>query len=220
ESLDDRAVLRTTKPDAESIPLGGDLPALGQAFKESGSNRRVAGESELLIIERRHESEFAQRNALGCGGMVATYADHQVTVPLKHTDVQASVAGYISTVNVTQQFNNPYDSKIEAVYVFPLPDNAAVSDFLMTIGDRTIRGIIREREQAEQIYAAARAQGYVASLMTEERPNIFTQKVANIEPGKAIDINIRYYSTLTYSDGGYEFFFPMVIGPRFNPPGT
>jgi Ca-activated chloride channel family protein len=90
----------------------------------------------------------------------------------------------------------------------------------MTIGDRTIRGIIREREQAEQIYAAAKAQGYVASIMTEERPNIFTQKVANIEPGKAIDINIKYYSTLTYSDGGYEFFFPMVVGPRFNPAGT
>jgi Ca-activated chloride channel family protein len=176
--------------------------------------------TELWIIQRTHEHEWASRNAVGCGGMVTTWKDHEVTVPLKHTDVNASVSGYISTVNVTQKFENPYDGKIEAVYVFPLPENAAVSDFLMTIGDRTIRGIIREREQAEQIYAAARAQGYVASLMTQERPNIFTQKVANIEPGKAIDINIRYYSTLTYSDGGYEFFFPMVVGPRFNPGGT
>jgi Ca-activated chloride channel family protein len=106
------------------------------------------------------------------------------------------------------------------VYVFPLPQNAAVNEFVMTVGDRKIRGIIREREKAEQIYAAARAQGHVAALMTQERANIFTQKVANIEPGKQIDINIRYFNTLQYDHGSYEFVFPMVVGPRFNPPAT
>ncbi|MCP4509710.1 MAG: hypothetical protein GY826_25320, partial [Fuerstiella sp.] len=119
---------------------------------------------------------------------------------------------------MTQQFHNPYDSKIEAVYVFPLPQSAAVNEFVMTVGDRKIRGIIREREKAEQIYAAAKSQGHVAALMTQERPNIFTQKVANIEPGKKIDIRIRYFNTLRYDDGAYEFVFPMVVGPRFNPP--
>jgi Ca-activated chloride channel family protein len=121
---------------------------------------------------------------------------------------------------VTQQFHNPYSSKIEAVYVFPLPENAAVNEFVMTVGERKIRGIIREREQAEKIYNEARSQGHVASLLTEERPNIFTQKVANIEPGKQIDINIRYFNTLRYDDGAYEFVFPMVVGPRYNPPAT
>ena len=106
------------------------------------------------------------------------------------------------------------------MYVFPLPQNAAVNEFVMTIGDRHIRGIIREREEAEQIYAEARQQGYVASLLTQERPNIFTQSVANIEPGKQIDIDINYFHTLAYDDGGYEFVFPMVVGPRFNPPGS
>src|SRR5262249_6577845 len=62
--------------------------------------------------------------------------------------------------------------------------------------------------------------GYVASLMTQERPNIFTQSVANIEPGRQIDITIRYYNTLAYADGWHEFRFPMVVGPRFNPPWT
>ena len=119
----------------------------------------------------------------------------QVPVPLKHTAVEGNIDGYIATVDVTQQFHNPYDSKIEAVYVFPLPQNAAVNEFIMTVGDRKIRGIIREREKAEQIYAAAKAQGHVAALMTQERPNIFTQKVANIEPGKQIDIKIRYFNT-------------------------
>src|SRR5690606_27027528 len=89
----------------------------------------------------------------------------------------------------------------------------------MTIGDRRIRGIIREREEAERIYHDARAQGYTASLLTQERPNVFTQKVANIEPGKQIDVNIKYFHTLAYADGWYEWVFPMVVGPRFNPPG-
>ncbi|MHC4532921.1 MAG: VIT domain-containing protein, partial [Planctomycetota bacterium] len=121
-------------------------------------------------------------------------------------------------VDVTQKFHNPYDEKIEAVYVFPLPQNAAVNEFVMVIGKRRIRGIIRERKEAEEIYRQARSQGYVASLLTQERPNIFTQKVANIEPGKNIDVNIKYFNTLAYVDGWYEFIFPMVVGPRFNPP--
>jgi Ca-activated chloride channel family protein len=140
-------------------------------------------------------------------------------LPLKHTDVKAKVSGYIATVEVVQQFQNPYSEKIEAVYVFPLPQNAAVNEFIMVIGQRRIRGIIRERQEAEKIYKEARRQGYVASLLTQERPNIFTQKVANIEPEKQIDVHIKYFNTLAYADGWYEFVFPMVVGPRFNPPG-
>src|SRR5688572_1086875 len=157
----------------------------------------------------------------GSGSLMTRLRDSQtpVPVPLKHTDVKASIAGYVATVDVTQQYHNPYSGKIEAVYVFPLPANAAVNEFLMTIGERKIRGIIRERAEAEQIYKAARAQGHVASLMTQERPNVFTQSVANIEPGKQIDVNVKYFHTLEYVDGWYEYVFPMVVGPRFNPPG-
>ncbi|MBN1846094.1 MAG: VWA domain-containing protein [Sedimentisphaerales bacterium] len=157
----------------------------------------------------------------GSGCLMAKLPDQdkQVALPLRHTDVQARITGYIASVDVTQNFHNPYDAKIEAVYVFPLPQNAAVNDFVMTIGDRTIRGIIRERQEAEQIYAAARREGHVASLLTQERPNIFTQKVANIEPKKQIDVRIHYFNTLAYVDGWYEFVFPLVVGPRFNPPG-
>jgi len=145
--------------------------------------------------------------------------EKEIPLPLKHTNVKGQISGYIATVQVTQQFHNPYDEKIEAVYVFPLPQNAAVNEFIMIIGERRIRGIIRERKEAERIYREARRQGYVASLLTQERPNIFTQKVANIEPGKEIDVNIKYFNTLAYVDGWYEFIFPMVVGPRFNPPG-
>ncbi|MCX6929069.1 MAG: VIT domain-containing protein [Verrucomicrobia bacterium] len=132
---------------------------------------------------------------------------------------RASISGYIGAVEVTQQFLNPYSSKIEAVYVFSLPHNAAINEIILVIGERRIRGIIRERQEAEQIYKEDKRQGYVASLLTEERPNVFTQSVANIEPGKQIDVNIKYFHTLEYADGWYEFVFPMVVGPRFNPPG-
>jgi Ca-activated chloride channel homolog len=155
----------------------------------------------------------------GTGALMAKVEEKQVAMPLKHTDVHASVRGYIGTVEVTQQFLNPYSGKIEAVYVFPLPHNAAVNEFIMTIGERRIRGIIRERQEAEQLYQDAKRQGYVASLLTEERPNVFTQSVSNIEPGKEIDVRIKYFHTLEYVDGWYEFVFPMVVGPRFNPPG-
>ncbi|MHC4752210.1 MAG: VIT domain-containing protein [Planctomycetota bacterium] len=157
----------------------------------------------------------------GCGAMLAKLVkeDKEIPLPLKHTDVKGQISGYIASVEVTQQFHNPYDEKIEAVYVFPLPQNAAINEFIMVIGERRIRGIIRERKEAERIYKQAKRQGHVASLLTQERPNIFTQKVANIEPGKKIDVNIKYFNTLAYVDGWYEFVFPMVVGPRFNPPG-
>ena len=175
---------------------------------------------EIWIIARSSDSTTQPSDEYpGSGALMAKVEQKEVPMPLKHTDVKASVVGYIGAVEVTQQFQNPYDQKIEAVYVFPLPHNAAVNEFIMTIGDRRIRGIIRERKEAEQIYQEAKQQGYVASLLTEERPNIFTQSVANIEPGKEIDVDIKYFQTLDYADGWYEFVFPMVVGPRFNPPG-
>lgn len=144
----------------------------------------------------------------------------EIPLPLQHTDVHATISGYIGTVDVEQQFQNPYDEKIEAVYLFPLQEKAAVSEFVMTIGERKIRGILREKEEARQIYEDARAQGYRASLLVQHRPNVFEQKVANIEPGKRIDVNIRYFHTLAYEDGWYSFVFPTVVGPRYNPVGS
>lgn len=183
-------------------------------------------DEEVWVIARAPEDRVAPRSDAplpGEGQLMAQRNENGhatlVPVPLKHTDVNASVIGYIASVDVQQQYQNPFNEKIEAVYVFPLPQNAAVNDFLMTVGDRRIRGIIRERHEAEQIYQQAKSQGYVASLLTQERPNVFTQAVANIEPGKRIDIDIRYFNTLAYVDGSYEFVFPMVVGPRFNPPG-
>lgn len=138
-------------------------------------------------------------------------------VALRHTDVNATVRASIAEVNVRQQYHNSFSQAIEAEYVFPLPDDAAVNGFVMTIGARKIRGVIREKEEAEQIYAEARALGYRAALLTQQRPNIFTQRVANIAPGESIDIDITYFHTLAYRDGEFDFHFPMTILPRYNP---
>ena len=137
--------------------------------------------------------------------------------PLKHTDVKAQISGFLSRVTVTQEFENPFKEKIEAVYTFPLPQNAAVDDMTMLVGNRTVRGKILRREEAEAVYEAAKNNGQTASLLNQERPNIFTQSVANILPGETIKITINYVETLKYEDGSYEFVFPMVVGPRYVP---
>jgi len=223
--------LYETQPSSPGMSVKGRPLALAEQESRGSTSGRITFElmpgEELWVIARGTTSrqdtpQDPEAAPPGSGCLMATLPNETkaVPVPLKHTSVNGTIDGYIATVDVTQQFHNPYSSKIEAVYVFPLPDNAAVNEFVMTVGERKIRGIIREREQAEKIYNEARAQGHVASLMTEERPNIFTQKVANIEPGKQIDINIRYFNTLQYDDGAYEFVFPMVVGPRYNPPAS
>ncbi len=177
---------------------------------------------ELLVVERK-AGPFApsgQQQEPKGGELRAKQGTQTVPLPLKHTDIAAQVALSIASVRVRQQYHNPYDGKIEAVYVFPLPHDAAVRDFIMVIGERKIRGVIRERAEAEKIYAEAKSQGKVASLLTQDRPNIFTQSVANIEPGKQIDVEITYFHALPFAHDSYEFHFPMVVGPRYNPPGT
>ncbi|MFQ5608919.1 MAG: VIT and VWA domain-containing protein [Woeseiaceae bacterium] len=188
----------------------------------------VNPEEEVWIIAQpaAYADETAQDDSPGTGSMVAEFPvddggdPQKIPLPLKHTAVNAQIDGYISAVNVKQTFENPYATRIEAVYLFPLPEKSAINEFVMTIGDRRIRGILREKEEAREIYEQARSQGYRASLLVQHRPNVFEQKVANIEPGKSIDIDIKYFHTLTYNDGWYSFVFPTVVGPRFNPPGT
>ena len=137
--------------------------------------------------------------------------------PLKHTDVSIQISGPLARAEVTQQFENPYSDKIEAVYTFPLPQNAAVDDMSLTFGERVVKGKIKKREEARAIYEAAKRRGNVAGLLDQERPNIFTQSVANILPGESISITISYVQTLSYDGGVYSVVFPMVVGPRYIP---
>jgi Ca-activated chloride channel family protein len=143
--------------------------------------------------------------------------DTTFELPLMHTDVDAEISGFIADVAVHQLYSNPFEEPIEVVYLFPLPDSAAVDDMQMRIGDRVIIGEIKRRAEAKQIYEAARDAGKTAALLDQERPNVFQQSVANILPGESIEITIHFVQRLDYEDGGYEWVFPMVVGPRFIP---
>ena len=135
--------------------------------------------------------------------------------PLKQTEVKAKIAGNISRVEVVQKFENPFPESLEAVYVFPLPDEAAVDDMEIKIGDRTIKADIKRRDQAVEIYQRARQEGRTAGLLEQERDNIFTQSLANVKPGEKIEVRIRYTESLKFAGGDYEFVFPTVVGPRY-----
>ncbi|HMG76839.1 MAG TPA: TonB-dependent receptor [Pyrinomonadaceae bacterium] len=137
--------------------------------------------------------------------------------PLKHTDVKTEISGFLARVIVTQQFENPFADKIEAVYTFPLPQAAAVDDMTIVVGNRTVKGKIMRREDAQATYDAARAKGQIAALLNQQRPNIFTQAVANILPAQQIIVTISYVETLKYEEGSYEWSFPMVVAPRYIP---
>ncbi len=135
--------------------------------------------------------------------------------PLKHTDVQADISGYVARVKVEQEFTNPFSEPIEAVYTFPLSYTAAVDEMTMQIGSRTIVGKILKRDDAMKAYKEAKRDGKSAAKLDEERPNIFTQSVANIPPHSTIKIQITYSDLLAYHSGKYSFVFPMVVGPRY-----
>ncbi|MBX2862592.1 MAG: after-VIT domain-containing protein [Leptolyngbyaceae cyanobacterium MAG.088] len=143
--------------------------------------------------------------------------DQTLAFPLKHTEVKANVSGNLSRVEVTHTFENPFETALDATDVFPLPDEAAVDTMTIRLGDRTIKGRIEKREDAQAIYERAKQAGQTAGLLEQERANIFTQSLANIRPGEQIEVIITYSDLLPYKQGAYEFVFPMVVGPRYIP---
>ncbi len=214
------------------LNLAGRVPRNGEQREQTQSALTTQDFDEVWVIERRPAPRAQPRahdDLPRSGAMRARVQPEEdndtpggefVPLPLQHTSVAANVAGYLASVDVTQTFHNPFDQTIEAQYAFPLPDDAAVHEFILTIGERRIHGIIREREEAQRIYHEARAAGRRAALLTQERPNLFTQRVANLTPGDDINVTLSYLHPLAYADGGYVFHFPMVVGPRFNPPQT
>jgi Ca-activated chloride channel family protein len=155
----------------------------------------------------------------GDGGRAANDATPQkiIAFPLQHTDVKVKVAEMMAVYTVTQTFSNPFDQPIDAVYVFPLGDESAVSGFSMTIGERTVIGEIQRREQARQTYENARSSGHTAALVEQEKANVFAQRIANIAPHETIKVRFDYTELLDYADGQYEIVFPLVVGPRYLP---
>jgi Ca-activated chloride channel family protein len=132
------------------------------------------------------------------------------------TRVEMRVTGMMAEVDVEQEFRNDSGDWVEAIYAFPLPETAAVNRMLMQIGSRRIEGEIQEKQQAVRTYQAARAAGKKASLVTQQRPNLFTSRVANLGPGEAIMVSITYVQQLDYRDGQFSLRFPTTLRPRYH----
>ncbi len=137
-------------------------------------------------------------------------------LPLKDTRVEIAVSGVIADVKVLQTYRNEGSRPINASYVFPASTRAAVYAMRMRIGDQVIVAKIKEREAAKQEFVTAKQEGKSASLLEQQRPNVFSMSLANIMPGDQIEIELRYTELLVPTDGIYEVVFPTVVGPRYS----
>jgi len=213
-----------------AIECGAWLAPNAARAKAPGENYSSLSPKILASNDVKCNGARSPQNRCPVGGLFVKTQNtaREQVFPLKQTEVKAKIAGNISRVEVVQKFENPFPESLEAVYVFPLPDEAAVDDMEIKIGSRTIKGDIKLREEALEIYEQARQQGRTAGLLEQERDNIFTQSLANIKPGEKIEVTIRYTESLKFAGGDYEFVFPMVVGPRYisgnltppNPPNS
>ena len=137
--------------------------------------------------------------------------------PRVAADIRVNVAGPVARARVTQRFHNPSGSWVEGVYLFPLPDGAAVDTLKLRVGNRLIEGQVKEKQEARQIYEEAKANGRRASLVEEDRPNTFTNQVANIGPHETVTVQIEYQESLRFDHGKYRLRVPLVVAPRYVP---
>lgn len=140
-----------------------------------------------------------------------------IKAPNVKTQADINIAGPAIRTKLTQIFQNNSDEWVEGIYVFPLPENAAVDRLRIVIGGRFIEGQIKEKQAAKKIYETAKREGRKASLVEQERPNIFTASVANIGPQESISIQIEYQDTADIKHGTASMVFPMTVAPRFSP---
>jgi Ca-activated chloride channel family protein len=151
------------------------------------------------------------------GSLLLRMKSGYVVATRMNTDIEATVSGLVARVSVRQSFRNDGQEWVEGVYVFPLPDTAAVDRLRMHIGERFIEGEIREKEQAKKEYEAAKTAGKKSSLVEQQRANLFTTSVANIGPGESITVEIEYLETIRYDEGIFSLRFPLTLTPRYIP---
>lgn len=162
---------------------------------------------------------FATPDDAGTGTLLFKAADAGkfIEAPRVATDFDITVSGPVVRTRLTQRFENPANGWVEGTYVFPLPENAAVDTLKMVVGDRVIIGDVKEKVEATQIYEQAKAAGQKTALLEQQRPNLFTNQVANIGPHETIVIQIEYQMPVAQSAGLWSLRVPTVVGPRYNP---
>jgi Ca-activated chloride channel family protein len=148
---------------------------------------------------------------------VGAIATERGNLPLQAIDVDAALTGLVARVTLTQTFGNRFDQPLEASYIFPLPDRAAVTEFRMAVGERVVEGVLKERGQARADYDTAVGEGRRASIAEEERPGVFTMRVGNLLPGEQVTVRLVMTGPLPWDDGEATFRFPLVVAPRYIP---
>jgi Ca-activated chloride channel family protein len=152
------------------------------------------------------------------GGSVQAIVDGKTFhFPALKTDIRTKVQGDLATVTVTQTFANPTSTPLNATYLFPLNKDAAVHAMTMEVGDEIVQAQIHRIEEAKKKFEKAKRQGKAASLLTQHRPNMFTQHIANLMPGLPIKVTLIYDQTVPRVDGSYELVIPLIVGPRYQP---
>ena len=179
-------------------------------------------ETSNTVTPRTAQSETLGINETQNGSLLfkTDTPGRYIKAPSVSTDVKMNIAGPVIRTTLSQTFQNISDEFVEGVYVFPLPDMAAVDRLRIVVGGRFIEGQIKEKKEAKAIYEAAKQEGKKASLVEQERPNIFTASVANIGPGESVAIQIEYQDTAKITDGKASVIFPMTVAPRFSPKAT
>jgi hypothetical protein len=202
----------------EVAPAPVTSAAAPAAHRARQGRERLSVRAEPSRTNLRAVSLRGREVQLGQGALEATdgsAAPRPFT--LVHTKVGIDVTGFVQAVTVTQVFENPFRAPVEAVYVFPLPEDAAVHALTLVAGERTLRGVIQKREAARQQYERAKAEGRRAALLDQERPNLFTQSLANLLPGERVEVTLSYVAPLRFDDGVYTLNFPMTVGSRYVP---
>ncbi len=151
----------------------------------------------------------------GAGEMILRHDGEEIVLPVQSTEVELHVAGMMVHGVTTQTFVNPTDRVIEAVYRFPLPEQATIHAMEMTIGSRRIIAVVREKEEANQIYQTAKAEGRKAAKVDQHRPNLFTTSAANINPGETVVVRLEYLQELRWDDDGFRLVYPLTFTPRY-----
>lgn len=143
-----------------------------------------------------------------------------LALPTVQTDYVVDIQGDLATVSVTQTFENPTERTLHPVYEFPLHPDAALHEMRMEVGDRTIRADLKRKEEARETYERAKEAGNKAALLSQNRPNLFTQRVANLESGQSVEVTLRYVQALPRRDGRYRLALPLSVGERYVPDGA
>lgn len=166
----------------------------------------------------REATEVTDPSDPGSGRLLTRLGDGRVMgLPLRHTSFDVMVVGTVAETTVMQRFENSLSETIEVVYTFPLPHDGAVDDYELRVGERRMRGEIHRRAKAQEIYDDAKQAGHTAGLLEQERPNVFTQRVANVAPGEIVEVSMHVVQPLRPERGRYELVLPTVVGPRYIP---